>query len=81
MKKGGKLAVKGERNVLSTSLEKNKAYFQSQFSNAMDLIVRQVEIEGRAVALFAVDGLSLIHISKLRWRAIRTVGRPPCSMP
>ena len=57
MKKGGKLAVKGERNVLSTSLEKNKAYFQSQFSNAMDLIVRQVEIEGRAVALFAVDGL------------------------
>lgn len=49
--------MKGERNVLSTSLEKNKAYFQSQFSNAMDLIVRQVEIEGRAVALFAVDGL------------------------
>ena len=57
MKKGGKLAVKGERNVLSTSLEKNKAYFQSKFANAMDLIVRQVEIEGRAVALFAVDGL------------------------
>ena len=51
--------MKGERNVLSTSLEKNKAYFQSQFSNAMDLIVRQVEIEGRAVAL-----LSLIHISE-----------------
>ena len=43
--------------VLSKSLEKNKAYFQSKFANAMDLIVRQVEIEGRAVALFAVDGL------------------------
>ena len=49
--------MKGEMAVLSKSLEKNKAYFQSKFANAMDLIVRQVEIEGRAVALFAVDGL------------------------
>lgn len=43
--------------TLSKSLEKNKAYFQKEFENAMDLIVREIQLSGRKAALFAVDGL------------------------
>ena len=46
-----------ERQVLSPSLEENKAFFQGCFENAMDFIVREVELSGRRAALFAVDGL------------------------
>ena len=43
-----------ERQVLSPSLEENKAFFQGCFENAMDFIVREVDLSGRRAALFAV---------------------------
>lgn len=45
------------RETLSKNLEENKAFFQGRFQNAMDLIVREVELSGRKGALFAIDGL------------------------
>ena len=46
-----------EGQKLSKDLQKNLVFFQSRFSNAVDLIVRQVELGGRPAALLAVDGL------------------------
>ncbi len=45
------------QETLSVHLEENKAFFQNRFQNAMDLIVREVELSGRKAALFAIDGL------------------------
>lgn len=42
---------------LSTQLEENKRFFQGKFRNAMDLIVREVELGDHLAALFAIDGL------------------------
>lgn len=42
---------------LSTQLEENKRFFQGKFRNAMDLIVREVELGNHPAALFAIDGL------------------------
>ncbi|MCI8385229.1 MAG: spore germination protein [Acutalibacter sp.] len=42
---------------LSTNIEENKQYLQSQFENAMDFMMRELELSGTKAALFALDGL------------------------
>ena len=46
-----------EQQKLSMDLAGNLAFFQARFVKAMDLILRRVELGGRAAALLAVDGL------------------------
>ena len=38
---------------LSTNIEENKQYLQSQFENAMDFMMRELELSGTKAALFA----------------------------
>ncbi len=42
---------------LSAHLEENKQYLQGQFTNAMDFMMRELELDGTEAALFGLDGL------------------------
>ena len=42
---------------LSAQLDENKRYLQGQFENAMDFMMREMELAGTEAALFALDGL------------------------
>ena len=42
---------------LSERLEENKAFFQKQFANAMDFMLRELDLGGTPGALMALDGL------------------------
>lgn len=42
---------------LSTNIEENKRWLQAQFENAMDFMMRELELSGTKAALFALDGL------------------------
>lgn len=42
---------------LSAQLDENKRYLQGQFNNAMDFMMREMELAGTEAALFALDGL------------------------
>ena len=42
---------------VSARLEENKQYLQGEFVNAMDFMMREMELSGTAAALFALDGL------------------------
>lgn len=46
-----------EAKTLSPNLEENLTYFTGRFQNAMDLMVRRVELSGRKAAMIAIDGL------------------------
>lgn len=43
--------------LLSSQLEQNKRFFQSEFKNAMDFMARDMELSGVRAALFGLDGL------------------------
>lgn len=42
---------------VSERLEENQRYLQGQFENAMDFMMRELELSGTKAALFALDGL------------------------
>ena len=46
-----------ELEQVSSSLEENKAFFQEKFKNAMDFMLRELELSGTKAALIALDGL------------------------
>lgn len=46
-----------ELEQVSSSLEENKAFFQKKFKNAMDFMLRELELSGTKAALIALDGL------------------------
>ena len=43
--------------TLARELEKNKAFFQREFRDAMDFMLRDLDLGGTKAALLALDGL------------------------
>ncbi len=42
---------------ISSKVEENEEYLNGQFQNAMDFLLRQLDLEGTRAALFSLDGL------------------------
>ena len=51
------MAAVGKLEAISKDLEKNQKYLQDEFQNAMDFMMREMDLSGTKAALFALDGL------------------------
>lgn len=46
-----------ELTAISENIEENKAFFKGKFENAMDFLLRELDLHGTKAALFSLDGM------------------------